>query len=35
MTRDKLEKTYVACYAIFTDWGYPKITKTVKQHHLV
>ena len=26
MTRDKLEKTCVACYAIFTDWGFLKIT---------
>ena len=26
MTRDKLEKTCVACYTIFTDWVFPKIT---------
>jgi hypothetical protein len=26
MTRDKLEKTCVACYAIFTYWVFPKIT---------
>jgi len=27
MTRDKLDKTCVACYAIFMDWGFPKITR--------
>jgi hypothetical protein len=26
MTRDKLDKTSVACNAIFTDWVFPKIT---------
>ena len=26
MTRDKLEKTCVACYFNFIDWGFPKIT---------
>jgi hypothetical protein len=26
MTHDKLEKTCVACYALFTDWVFPKIT---------